>query len=70
MPGKACRHCRVHKPFDQFGNHPTTVDRLQSWCKACVRDAVRQWRSNPDNRRRERERAAEKRAAKRAAKLL
>lgn len=69
-PGKKCRHCGAIKPFDQYSSHPDTVDKLQVWCKECVKQAVRDYRANPDNRRRERERARAARKAKRDAKRL
>lgn len=64
-PGKVCKHCGLHQPFEEYSAHPETVDRLQVWCKGCVRQAVRDWRANPDNRRREREAARAKAKAKR-----
>lgn len=69
-PGKRCKHCQQHKPFDQYSSHPDTVDRLQVWCKDCVRQAVRDWRAIPENQAKEKRRAAEYRQAKRDAKKL
>lgn len=37
---KCCVKCQDIKPFDAFRTHPTTKDKLQSWCKSCTQIAV------------------------------
>lgn len=70
-PGKICKHCGKFKLLEEYGTHRETRDKRQVWCKQCVRDAVREWRSNPDNRRREREKArAARKLKKSSGKLL
>lgn len=42
---KVCTHCLQVKSPDDFGAHPQTRDRLQSWCKQCTARLPRPCRS-------------------------
>lgn len=37
---KMCKKCYTSKPIEQFNQHPTTKDRLQSRCKQCSSTAA------------------------------
>ena len=37
---KCCVKCQNIKSFGEFRAHPTTKDKLQSWCKSCTQVAV------------------------------
>jgi hypothetical protein len=60
--GRWCRRCRQWLPADRFRPNPRLRGGLDSWCKACHADAVREWRAkNRDEvnaRRRQEYRAA------------
>lgn len=48
---KRCARCSKLLPLAEFHLHPKTVDRRQSRCKACVREASAQWyRDNQERR--------------------
>jgi hypothetical protein len=42
--GKRCPRCDTTKPTGEFGANRTKRDRLQSYCKACVREMNRSGR--------------------------
>jgi hypothetical protein len=60
---KVCKHCGLRKPAGEFRKNPRCRDGLSSWCAACHRSAVRDWRSR--NRERENARNRERYRAKR-----
>jgi hypothetical protein len=35
---KVCKSCEIRKRVVEFYYHPNTGDKLQSWCKECIRD--------------------------------
>lgn len=39
---KTCGKCKSEKPQDRFGQHKTSKDGLQSWCKDCINGYSRQ----------------------------
>lgn len=39
---KTCVKCGISRPPSDFSPHPRTRDKLQSWCKACVREKARE----------------------------
>lgn len=41
---KQCRTCGEDKTLDAFSAHPSTRDRLQTQCKACAVEYVRNYR--------------------------
>jgi hypothetical protein len=41
---KRCTHCGIEKPLARFSPHPLRPDGLQSWCKSCRADYIRQRR--------------------------
>lgn len=46
---KTCKKCDVEQPLDAFAAHPSTRDRLQTWCKTCRAKRLREHRQeNPD----------------------
>lgn len=57
MDVKTCTKCDVAKPIPQFAANPDTVDRMASWCRACVaaykRDRRAQQRVEMDDLRQE-----------------
>lgn len=38
---KSCSKCSAVQPASAFNRHPSTGDRLQSWCKNCMRKAAK-----------------------------
>jgi hypothetical protein len=41
MTTKTCSRCKTAKPISDFGRNATTKDKLQYYCKACARGAVK-----------------------------
>ena len=49
ITGKWCCSCRQWLPVDAFRPNSNTTNGLDSWCRSCHAEAVRQWRAkNPD----------------------
>lgn len=45
---KTCKLCGLDKPVAEYSRHSTTRDRLQTWCKPCRAEWLRQHRrENP-----------------------
>lgn len=42
---KLCSHCRRRLPLDDFTRHPHSSTGLNSRCRDCVREGVRQHRA-------------------------
>lgn len=40
---KRCTKCGVEQELDRYSPHKTTLDRRQSWCKACVTANTARW---------------------------
>ena len=45
---KVCIRCQHALPYADFSPHRRTRDRLNSWCKPCFAEYVRDWRSVSD----------------------
>ena len=49
LNGKWCCRCRQWLSPDAFRPNPNYTSGLDSWCRSCHADAVREWRAkNPD----------------------
>lgn len=62
---KVCGHCKKAQPESGFGRHPTTKDRLKSWCRACLREHEKERRARDTEHVRNMERAARQRKSER-----
>ena len=48
---KTCNKCRQIKSVDDFyRHHPTTKDGLYTYCKSCIKEISRLWKTNNGNR--------------------
>jgi hypothetical protein len=43
---KKCNKCNNIKSLDNFGIHKKTKDKLQTFCKKCINDIRREWKTN------------------------
>lgn len=48
---KACAHCKVIKPPDEFSVDRWRPNHMSSWCKDCTRDRMRSYKGDPESRR-------------------
>lgn len=49
LKGKWCCGCRKWRPIEDFRPNPNNSNGIDSWCRPCHAQAVREWRErNPD----------------------
>ena len=49
---KTCTRCQAHKPLEQFHKQPRGRHGRTAWCKPCVAETQREYRSRPEVRER------------------
>lgn len=54
---RECQKCKVSQPEAEFNKSSARKDGLQAWCKACMREAGRQYQRRHAERRRAKDRA-------------
>ena len=47
---KTCTKCGVEQAMDDFYRNASYADGLHSWCKACVKANVLQWKKDNKDR--------------------